>query len=96
VLLTIDATGNMFSQDQMTGCVLSGKIVPIDPAYNAYRINLTLDGCTDPDLVPANGTQFNGMGAVGDDVQPMDTLLYGVHGEFMGVPIPAMEIYSRI
>lgn len=95
-LLSIDGSGNMFSQDSMTGCVLSGKIVPINPAYNAYRINLTLDACTDPDLAPANGTRFDGMGAVGNDLRPMDTLLFGVHGAFLGVPIPVMAIYTRI
>lgn len=95
-LLQIDAAGRMFSQEPATGCVLSGTIVPINPAYNAYRVSLTVDGCTDPDLAPLNGTRFNGMGAVGDDLRPMDTLVFGVHGEFLGVPIPIIAMYTRI
>lgn len=95
-VLSIDAAGTVFSQDALTGCVLSGTMMPIDPAYNAYDVSLVLDGCTDPDLALANGTHFDGLGAVGDDLQPRDTLLFGIHGEFMGVPIAIRGEYRRM
>ena len=95
-IISIDAAGNIFSQDALSGCVLNGTIMPIDPDYNSYDVGLVLDGCTDPDLAPANGTRFDGLGAVGDDLQPKDTLLFGVHGEFMGVPIAIYGQYRKI
>lgn len=95
-VLSIDALGNVSSQDAITGCVLNGTILPIDPDYNAYDVSLVLDGCTDPVLVPANGTRFDGMGVVGEELQPQDTLVLGIHGEFMGIPIALPGEFRRM
>jgi hypothetical protein len=39
-LLTIDAAGEIFSQDAVTGCVLGGTIRPKDPRFDVYRVEL--------------------------------------------------------
>jgi hypothetical protein len=95
-VLSIDATGAVFSQDEATGCVLNGTILPIDTEFNAYDVSLILEGCADPDLAPFNGTRFDGLGAVGDDLQPKDTLLFGAHGEILGVPIAIRAEYRKM
>lgn len=95
-VLSIDAAGRVFSQDATTGCVLGGTISPIDPSYNAYQMDVVLDSCTDPDLAPANGLRLSGLAAVGDDLSPKDTLLFGIHGELMGFPIAVRGEYHKL
>ncbi len=95
-MLSIDAAGNAFFQDALTGCVLNGTVKPIDQSYNAYDVSLLLEGCTDPDLAPFNGTRLDGLGAVGDDLAPKDTLVFGIHGEVMGLPIGVWSAYRKM
>lgn len=47
--VTINDAGGIFSQDPASGCVLTGRIAPVDQNFNAYTIFYVLEACLDPD-----------------------------------------------
>lgn len=47
--VTINDAGGIFSQDPASGCVLTGRIAPVDLNFNAYTIFYVLEACLDPD-----------------------------------------------
>lgn len=59
-VLTIDAAGQMFSQNATTGCVINGTIDPVDGRFDVYRVNLTYSACQGA-LSPLNGLPVKGL-----------------------------------
>ena len=94
-LLSIDGAGRIFSQDPVSGCILSGTVRPIDTAYNAYDVVLTIDGCN-VDFAELNGVRFDGLGALVDDLQPEDTLIMALHTDIMGFAVGLPAEYRRL
>lgn len=64
-VMSIDSTGNLFEQDAPAngGCVLNGQVTVIDPAYNAYGIDFTVNNCG-VGLLELNGTSWSGIGTL--------------------------------
>jgi len=93
-LLSIDGAGRIFSQDPISGCILSGTVRPIDTAYNAYDVVLTIDGCN-VDFAELNGVRFDGLAALVDDLQPEDTLIMALHTQIMGFAVGLPAEYRR-
>jgi hypothetical protein len=56
---SVDADGSIFGQDS-SGCVYGGRISIINPAVNAYRVQLTVANCG-----VFNGT-YSGLGTLSD------------------------------
>ncbi|MDA8171451.1 MAG: hypothetical protein M0Z48_06440 [Nitrospiraceae bacterium] len=69
---TIDSNGNITGGDT-SGCAYSGTASIIDPAHDAYRINVTLSGssCT------LNGN-YTGLGILGDTSTANDTFIFNI------------------
>ena len=68
--ISIDAAGNITGSDS-DGCTYTGTIALIDPAGNAYDVDVTLSGC-------AAAGDYSGLASVLDDAAPADTLVVGV------------------
>ena len=68
---TIDSSGRIDGQDA-AGCLYSGQINLIDPAYNVYDIALNVVNCGS-----ANG-DYTGLGFLADDLAQNDTFYYAV------------------
>lgn len=66
-VLTIDATGRMFSQNAVTGCVADGDISPSDDRFNVYRVNLRYSSCQGA-LAVLNGLPVKGLAIYDDTV----------------------------
>jgi len=94
-LLSIDAAGRIFSQDPLSGCILGGSIQPIDTSYNAYDVRLTINGCN-IDFAELNGTTFDGLGALVDELEPEDTLGIAVHTTIMDIAVGLPTEYRRL
>lgn len=46
--VTINDGGGIFSQDPVSGCVITGRITPVDQNFNAYSIEYAIEACADP------------------------------------------------
>ncbi len=81
-VLDISATGVIFEQDPISGCVFNGQIDPIDTEFNLYEVGLTASNCMGP-LVDLNGSVFSGVG-IFDNTEFPDFQLWFATGEVQG------------
>ncbi len=75
-VLNVNATGAIFSQDAATGCAINGQVGLIDPAYDAYQVNLAFANCTGS-FAALNGATATGL-AVLDTTATPNVLYVGV------------------
>lgn len=73
-VVSVDASGNIFSQDATTGCVVNGSASIIDSNYNAYRIQYTFGSCTGQ-LTVLNGVRFRGLGTLDNTSAPEQAVI---------------------
>jgi hypothetical protein len=73
-VVSIDAAGNVFSQDATSGCVVNGKVSVIDSRYNAYRFEYTVSSCSG-ELDVMNGATFGGLGTLDNTVSPEQAVI---------------------
>ena len=62
-MLAIDGQGGIFLQDRT--CTGSGKVEPIDPDFNMYRMELEVSTCAGNEVY-AIGSTFSGLAYLGD------------------------------
>jgi len=86
-ILSIDASGAVFSQDPTTGCVLNGQFSIIDARYDVYRASLSFDNCATPETLILNGFTMTGLAVVADTTVANDTLIAAVSGSLLGVMV---------
>ncbi|HEY6619777.1 MAG TPA: hypothetical protein VIY68_09550 [Steroidobacteraceae bacterium] len=79
--MTVDANGAIFEQDP-NGCVLSGQVSIINPAYNAYGIQLTFANCTGTSA-GLNGVVASGLVMLDTSTSPA-TVIGGITGNISG------------
>jgi len=77
-VVSIDAAGNVFSQDATSGCVVNGKVSVIDSRYNAYRFEYTVSSCSS-ELGVMNGATFSGLGTLDNTVSPEQAVIGLTH-----------------
>lgn len=82
VVVTVDVNGNIFAQDQNTGCVLNGTESAIDTAFNAYRVSISFASCTGASAV-LNGLTLQGLATLDDQVTPKQVVA-GLSGPTTG------------
>lgn len=73
-VVSVDASGNIFSQDATTGCVVNGKASIIDSRYNAYDIQYTFSSCIG-ELTVLNGVTFTGLGTLDNTAVPEQAVI---------------------
>jgi len=73
-VLTIDATGQMFSQNAATGCVVNGTIDPVDSHYNVYRVTQEYSACQGA-LSTLNGLPVKGLATYDGGKSPAELVL---------------------
>jgi hypothetical protein len=67
--LSIDDHGTVFYQSSDDGCTGNGTAEVIDPAFNMYRLGITIEGCTGARSV-RNGLTFDGLAYIGANNEP--------------------------
>lgn len=70
--ITVDSSGNI-TGSSTSGCIYSGNVGIIDPFYNAYSVNLSLNN-----NCGFGSGNYNGFAALTDTSIPNDTLLIEV------------------
>jgi hypothetical protein len=68
-IYNVNASGVVFQQDALTGCVINGQISTINTNYNAYSASYSYNSCRFP-YTYLNGTQATGLLTVDDTVSP--------------------------
>jgi hypothetical protein len=91
-VLNVASNGTVFLQDPSTGCVVNGQVSIIDPAYNAYRIDLAYSSCTGVNAT-LNGATFTGLAAY--DAASAEAVAF-VQGTVAGTPTPNVFIFDRV
>lgn len=80
-VVSIDASGVIFSQDASTGCVVNGNVTIINASYDAYAVQATYASCTGAAAV-LNGITFSGLATLDTNTRQ---LIAGVTGSGGGV-----------
>lgn len=73
-VVSVDASGNIFSQDATTGCVVNGKASIIDTRYNAYYFEYKFGSCAGQ-LTVLNGVTFTGLGTLDNTAAPEQAII---------------------
>ncbi len=73
-VMTIDAVGQMFSQNATTGCIVNGSIDPVDSRFDVYRVNLSYSACLGP-LALLNGLPVKGLATYDGSKNPAELFL---------------------
>ena len=68
-IINVNSNGVVFSQDAVTGCVITGTISIINAMFNAYRVQYSFASCRAPNTI-LNGTTANGLGTLDNTVTP--------------------------
>ena len=68
-VINVNGDGDLFSQDPVTGCVISGTVNIISPSFNAYRVQYRFSSCTG-EYSGLNDTVANGLGTLDNTVSP--------------------------
>ena len=89
-IYNINASGVVFLQDAVTGCIINGQVSTINTSFNAYSATYTYTSCRIP-YTALNNTTATGLVAVDDTVSPNRIVLgaqyrasgttYTVYGE---------------
>ena len=77
-VLSIDSAGLLFEQDATNGCVLNGQVTVVDPSYNAYEVEFSVENCN-VGSQELNGTAWSGILTLDNTVSP-EELIFGVVG----------------
>jgi hypothetical protein len=93
-VVTVDANGNIFSQDATTGCVLNGRASVIDSRYNAYHVEYTFASCTGQ-LTALNGVTFTGLATL-DNTTPPEQAIVAVTAQAGNASLGLIEVLDRI
>jgi len=75
-VLNVNGSGEVFSQDPGTDCVINGVISIIDTAFNAYRVQYEFSSCQGRSAA-LNGTVADGLATL-DDTESPEVLIIGV------------------
>ena len=89
-IISVSASGVVFSQDATTGCVINGQVSIIDASYNAYQISYTFADCLGT-AAYLNGTTATGLGVLDTAVSPI-TAYVGVQN--LSVPYILTRSYQ--
>lgn len=92
-VVSVDASGNIFSQDATTGCVVNGKASIIDSRYNAYDIQYTFSSCI-AELTVLNGVTFTGLGTLDNTAVPEQAVI-AVTYQGMTTNLALIEVLDR-
>ena len=90
-VLNVSSNGELFLQDPVSGCVMNGRFAIINPAFNAYDVQLSYASCTGT-FAGFNGVIFSGL-AVYD--KNWDGLYLFAHGTVGGAPYAMLYDFSR-
>jgi hypothetical protein len=72
--LTIDSTGALFYQSSSDHCTGNGSVQLLDPAFNLYRVEIEVEGCTSDLAKERNGLTFTGLAYLGSTVRSPDNV----------------------
>lgn len=90
-IVSVNASGVIFSQNATNGCVINGQVSLIDASYDAYKISYTFAGCVGV-YAALNGTTATGLGALDATGTPV-TAYVGVQD--LAVPYVLTRSYQR-
>lgn len=83
----ISASGAIASADPNSACFISGQVLPLNPAYDAYSVSMIYASCTDPPFNEAlNGLQGQGTGYLDTTQSPVALHLVVVFANPSGLP----------
>ena len=74
MVLSIDANGEVFGQDAVTGCVINGQVTIIDMAFNLYGIEWSNISCAGQDS-ELNGKVLSGLALLDNTVIPEQLII---------------------
>lgn len=90
-VLNVSSNGDLFLQDPDSGCVMNGRVAIINPAFNAYDVQLSYASCTGP-FAGFNGVTFSGLAVYDKD---WDELYLFTHGAVGGAPYAMLYDFYR-
>jgi hypothetical protein len=74
MVLSIDASGFVFGQDAVTGCVINGHVAVINTDFNLYDIGWSNTSCMGQDS-ELNGRVFDGLALLDNTVIPNQLII---------------------
>ena len=90
-VLNISSNGDLFLQDPDSGCVMNGRFAIINPAFNAYDVQLSYASCTGT-YADFNGVTFSGLAVYDKD---WEELYLFTHGTVGGAPYAMLYDFYR-
>jgi hypothetical protein len=90
-ILNISSSGDLFLQDPDSGCVMNGTFAIINPAFNAYDVQLSYASCTG-EFADLNGVTFSGLAVYDKD---WEELYLFTHGTVGGAPYAMLYDFYR-
>jgi hypothetical protein len=72
--VSVNASGVVFSQDPMTGCVINGTVAIINASYDVYDVTYSFASCTGSAAF-LNGTTATGLGVLDTSVTPTEAII---------------------
>ena len=90
----IAADGTIFEQDPVSGCVTNGQVSVINPAFNAYDVQIGFSNCTGQFAI-LNGTSFVGIAILDNSVIP-EVLIVAATGNIAGILVSFVSVSERL
>jgi len=91
--LTVSASGAIFEQDPITGCIINGQVSIPNASYNAYSFSISYASCTGTSAA-LNGITTTGLGYYDNSVTPNE-FDASWHGSAGGQPYVVVGIFPK-